>query len=154
MCIRDRISELCAEQPIEVVDGDQHLPEVLSDCDAVIAASGTVTLEAALYGAPGVACYKAPWFSATLGRMIVDMQKVILPNAILGREVYPFLFQENLTATRLAEAVNGTLNDPRAKMKAYHTAKDLRSCLVREADGFDQLVAAALDNWLLPGTSA
>ena len=148
------ISALCAEQPIEIVDGDQHLAEVLAHCDAVIAASGTVTLEAALFGAPGVACYKASWLSATLGRMIVDMRKVILPNAILGREVYPFLFQENLTAAHLAEAVSRTLNDPQAKMKAYHTAMELRSCLVREADGFDQLVAAALGRWLLPGTSA
>jgi lipid-A-disaccharide synthase len=148
------ISALCAEQPIEIVDGDQHLAEVLAHCDAVIAASGTVTLEAALFGAPGVACYKASWLSATLGRLIVDMRKVILPNAILGREVYPFLFQENLTAAHLAEAVSRTLNDPQAKMKAYHTAMELRSCLVREADGFDQLVAAALGNWLLPGTSA
>jgi hypothetical protein len=31
---------------------------------------------------------------------------------------------------------------------------ELRSCLVREADGFDQLVAAALGNWLLPKASA
>ena len=148
------ISELCAEQSIEIVDGDQHLAEVLAQCNAVIAASGTVTLEAALYGAPGVACYKASWFSATLGRMIVDMQKVILPNAILGREVYPFLFQENLTATHLAEAISGTLNDPHAKMRAYHTARELRSCLVQDADGFDRLVAAGLGNWLKPGTSA
>jgi lipid-A-disaccharide synthase len=148
------ISALCAEQPIEIVDGDQHLAEVLAHCDAVIAASGTVTLEAALFGAPGVACYKASWLSATLGRLIVDMRKVILPNAILGREVYPFLFQENLTAAHLAEAVSRTLNDPQAKIKAYHTAEELRSCLVREADGFDQLVAAALGNWLLPGSSA
>jgi lipid-A-disaccharide synthase len=148
------VSTLCAEQPIEIVNGDQYLTEVLAHCDAVIAASGTVTLEAALFGAPGVACYKASWLSATLGRMIVDMRKVILPNAILGREVYPFLFQEDLTAAHLAEAISRTLNDPQAKMKAYHTAKELRSCLVRKADGFDQLVAAALGRWLLPGTSA
>ncbi len=148
------IIALCAEQPIEIVDGDQHLTEELAHCDAVIAASGTATLEAALFGAPGVACYKASWLSATLGRMIVDMRKVILPNAILGREIYPFLFQENLTAAHLAKAVSRTLSDPQAKMKAYHTAKELRSCLVGEADGFDQLVAAALSRWLLPGTSA
>jgi lipid A disaccharide synthetase len=82
------------------------------------------------------------------------MQKVILPNAILRREVYSFLFQENLTAKRLAEAVCRTLNDPQAKMKAYHTAIEVRSSLVWEADGFDQLVAAALGNWLLPKASA
>jgi lipid-A-disaccharide synthase len=143
------ISKLCAEQPIEIVDGNQHLGEMLAQCDAVMATSGTVTLEAALYGAPGVACYKASWLSATLGRMVVDMQKVILPNVILGREVYPLFFQENLTATHLADAISGTLSDPQAKTRAYRTAKELRSCLVREADGFDQLVAAALSNWLL-----
>ena len=148
------ISAFCADQPIEIVDGYQHMTDSLAHCDAVIAASGTVTLEAALFGAPGVACYKASWLSATLGRMVVDMRKVILPNAILGREVYPFLFQENLTAAHLAEAVSRTLNDPQSKIKAYHTATELRSCLVRKADSFDQLVAAALGRWLLPGTSA
>ena len=55
------------------------------------------------------------------------------------------------TAKKLAAAC-GTC--PQAKMKAYQTAKALRSSLVWEADGFDQLVAAALGNWLLPGTSA
>ena len=115
-----------------------------------MAASGTVTLEAALYGAPGVACYKAGWLSATCGRMIVDMQKVILPNAILGREVYPFLFQERLTAMGLAGAMTKILHDPQAQSAAYETAKQLRAYLVGEAGQFDRLVIDALATWLGP----
>ena len=142
------IAAICADTSIKIVDGVHQLAVTLDNCDAVMAASGTVTLEAALYGAPGVACYKAGWLSATCGRMIVDMQKVILPNAILEREVYPFLFQERLTAMELARAMTKILHDPQAQSTAYETAKQLRACLVGEAGQFDRLVIDALATWL------
>ena len=145
-----QISSICAGKPIKIVDGDAKLADTLTNCDAVMAASGTVTLEAALYAAPGVTCYKAGWLSATFGRMIVNMKKVILPNAILGQEVYPFFFQECLTATGLSSAVTVILNDPQAKLKAQDTAKKLRAKLVGEAGQFDKLVIDALATWLGP----
>jgi lipid-A-disaccharide synthase len=148
--LQQHIAAICADTYIKIVDGDHQLAATLDNCDAVMAASGTVTLEAALYGAPGVACYKAGWLSATCGRMIVDMQKVILPNAILGREVYPFLFQERLTAMGLAGAMTKILHDPQAQSTAYETAKQLRACLVGEAGQFDRLVIDALATWLGP----
>ena len=148
--LHQQISAICAEKPIKIVDGDTKLAATLTNCDAAIATSGTVTLEAALYGAPGVACYKAGWFSSTFGRMIVDMQKVILPNAILEREVYPFLFQESLTATGLTREVTRILNDPHAKLNARQTAQQLRSKLVGEAEKFDKLLIDALGTWLGP----
>ena len=148
--LHHQISAICAGKPIKIVDGDAKLAVTLTNCDAVMAASGTVTLEAALYGAPGVACYKAGWLSATCGRMIVDMKKVILPNAILGHEVYPFLFQERLTAAKLSSAVTGILNDPQAKSNAQDTAQKLRTKLVGESGQFDKLVIDALATWLGP----
>ena len=135
--LQRRILKLCAEQPIRVVDADEHLANSLSQCDAVIAASGTVTLQAALYGAPGVACYKTSWFSGTLGRMIVDLRKVILPNAVLGLEVYPFLFQKQLRPDSLAKIVIATLNDPQAKITAHQRAKMLQVSLSGNAKNFD-----------------
>ena len=78
------------------------------------------------------------------------MQKVVLPNAILGREVYPFLFQERLTAKGLSVAVKDILNDPQAKISAQETAQQLRAKLVGEAGQFDQLVTDALATWLGP----
>ena len=144
------ISAICEEKPVKIVDGATKLADTLTNCDAVMAASGTVTLEAALYGAPGVACYKTGWLSATCGRMIVDMQKVILPNAILGREVYPFLFQEGLTATKLTTSVTHILTDPHAKSIAHKTAKQLRAKLLGEAGQFDELVIDSLATWLGP----
>ena len=142
--LHHQISAICSGKLIKIVDSDAKLAVTLSNCDAVMATSGTVTLEAALYGTPGVACYKAGWISATLGRMIVDMQKVILPNAILGREVYPFLFQERLTATGLSDAVIRILNDPKAKSTALNAAQQLRATLVGESGQFNMLV---IDAW-------
>lgn len=150
--LQRRILDLCAEQPIRVVDADEHLTNSLSQCDAVIAASGTVTLQAALYGAPGVACYKTSWFSGTLGRMIVDLRKVILPNAVLGLEVYPFLFQKQLRPDSLAKIVIATLNDPQAKVTAHQRARMLQVSLSGNAKNFDELVLKALDKWLAPSS--
>ncbi len=148
--LHHQISKICAGKPIKIVDGDTKLAATLTTCDAVMAASGTVTLEAALCGAPGVACYKAGWLNATCGRMIVDMKKVILPNTILGHEVYPFLFQECLTATGLTSAVTVILNNPQAKLQAQDTAQKLRAKLVGEAGQFDRMVIDALATWLGP----
>ena len=148
--LHHQISTICSGKPVKIVDGASNLAVILSNCDAVMAASGTVTLEAALYGAPGVACYKAGWLSATCGRMIVDMQNVILPNAILGRQVYPFLFQERLTANGLSCAVTDILNDPKAKLNAQETAQQLRAELVGEAGQFDVLIIDALATLLSP----
>ena len=52
-----------------------------------VAASGTVTLQTALAGVPGVACYRTSALSALIGRWLVQMDRVILPNALLQREV-------------------------------------------------------------------
>ena len=145
-----QISSICAGKPIKIVDADAKLAATLTSCDVAMAASGTVTLEAALYGVPGVACYKAGWLSATCGRMIVDMQKVILPNAIMGREIYPFLFQERLTATGLSSAVKNILYDRKAKSIALETAHQLRAKLLGNAGQFDELVIDALAEWIGP----
>ena len=62
-----------------------------------------MTLQTALYGVPGVACYIAPAVSAFIGRRLVNMDRVILPNALLDREVYPFLFQEAASPKAMAD---------------------------------------------------
>jgi len=148
--LRESIEQLTACHNIDLVDGDQQLGAVLDECDVMMAASGTVTLEAALHGAPGVTCYKAGWLSAKLGQLIVDMDKVILPNAILDRAVYPFLFQNQLTGENLASAVTASLHDPQSKTIAYKNAQELRKLLVKDAKNFDALVVQALAGWLGP----
>lgn len=133
------------------VDADEGaLFRSLARGHAVLAASGTVTLQTALYGVPGVACYIAPALSAFIGRRLVNMDKVILPNALLGRVVYPFLFQEHASASGMAAALRKVLADGDSRRRAQDDANALRAMLRGGSDTFEQGVAAALAEWLGP----
>ncbi len=144
---------------IAINTGKDALFDALSKSHAVLAASGTVTLQTALYGVPGVACYKASAISAFIGRRLVQMDKVILPNTLLANtlsantlsanafsanalsgdarekdQVYPFLFQEKATPQAMAEALLGSLADPQAESRAADHAQKLRKMLRGEQD--------------------
>ena len=104
--LRDEVAAaLGADSGIEIVSGRDAFYQHLHQADAMMAASGTVTLQTALAGVPGVTCYRTSGLSAMIGRRLVRMDRVILPNALLRREVYPFLFQEEATPERLAAHV-------------------------------------------------
>jgi len=135
---------------VEVDQADAALFAALSRSNAVLAASGTVTLQTALYGMPGVACYIAPKLSAAIGRRLVHMDRVILPNALLGREIYPFLFQNAATPNAMAEGVAAVLADAGAGERAAADASLLRDQLRGGASSFEEKVADALAVWLGP----
>lgn len=152
--IADSIEASCAAtasaEAISIDQDEGTLFRALGSGHAVLAASGTVTLQTALYGAPGVACYIAPALSAAIGRRLVSMDRVILPNALLGREVYPFLFQERASAPALAGAMRQVLSDAEAGRRAANDAEDLRKMLRGGAGSFEAGVVEAMADWLGP----
>lgn len=151
------IEAACAASPaaedVSVDSEDGALFRSLARGHAVLAASGTVTLQTALYGVPGVACYKAPPLSAFIGRRLVRMDRVILPNALLDREAYPFLFQEAATASALATALGQVLADDAAEQQSARNASELREMLRGGSPRFEDGVVTALANWLGPPPS-
>ena len=80
------------------------------------------------------------------------MDRVILPNALLGREVYPFLFQEGASAPALAGAMRQVLSDAEAGRRAANDAEDLRKMLRGGAGSFEAGVVKAMADWLGPAT--
>ena len=139
-----------SESAVTVDCGDTALFDSLARSRAVLAASGTVTLQTALYGVPGVACYVTSGLSAAIGRRLVRMDRVILPNALLGREVYPFLFQEAATPRELTRALLQVLDDGSAEERAGEDAQALRALLRGNSASFDTNVAAAMAPWMDP----
>ncbi|MFN3431686.1 MAG: lipid-A-disaccharide synthase [Candidatus Sericytochromatia bacterium] len=117
--LRDEVSERVAESglPITVVDGQAQ--SVLRAAHVVVAASGTVTLEAAILGVPCIAAYKVSWLTAFLAKRLLKVRHVTLPNIVAGREVIPEFLQERANAEELGQAVLRLLGDPgaRAEMK-------------------------------------
>ena len=93
--------------------------EVLEASDVVLIASGTATLQAALWKKPMVISYKVPWLTAQIMRRQGYMPYVGLPNILCGEFVVPELLQDDATPEKLAHAVQTWLEHPAkvAKLK-------------------------------------
>lgn len=95
--------------PLTIVDGQSHL--AMEAADVVLLASGTATLEAALYKKPMVISYKVPWLTAQIMKRQGYLPYVGLPNILSGRFVVPELLQDDATPEALARETLLQLND-------------------------------------------
>jgi lipid-A-disaccharide synthase len=80
-------------------------------CRLVVAASGTVTLQAAIAGTPMVIIYKVSQISYWLGRALIRVDHIGMINLIAGRRLVPELIQDQATAANISDQVFGLLND-------------------------------------------
>jgi lipid-A-disaccharide synthase len=98
-----------------------HAHEAMAAADVVLAASGTVTLEAALLKRPMVITYKAAPLSAFIHRALSYLPYVGLPNVLAGKFIVPEFLQEEATPENLAQAVTNLLFDAvmRQRLEAH-----------------------------------
>lgn len=82
-----------------------HADDAFTIADVALVASGTATLEAALYRCPHVITYRVGGFTARWVRRQLRVPWVGLPNALAGRFVVPELLQEDATADNLGQAL-------------------------------------------------
>ncbi len=83
-------------------------------CEMLMAASGTVTLEAALIGTPTLVAYRLSKLSYAIAKRVVKVPYVALPNLIMEREVFPELLQEKADGSVLADHARQWLTNPAA----------------------------------------
>ncbi|MUM76273.1 lipid-A-disaccharide synthase [Pseudodesulfovibrio sp. F-1] len=129
---------------VEIV-GPEARYETFRVCSMMLAASGTVTLETALIGTPVVVAYRVSALSALMGRMLIRVPHISLPNLIAGREVYPELVQERATARQLAAAATVWLDSPDALASVRRDLAGLRS-MVGEPGAAARAAAIILDD--------
>jgi len=92
-----------------------HAQDALAACDAAVVASGTATLEAALFKVPMVIAYRmSPWSWRLMRRMRLQPW-VGLPNILAGRFVVPEFLQDDATPDNLAQAVGNLVADTQVK---------------------------------------
>lgn len=93
-----------------IVTGQSHT--VLAACDVTLIASGTATLEAALFKRPMVIAYNMNWLSWQIMRRKQLQPWVGLPNILCGEFVVPELLQDAATPQALAQSVLAWLDAP------------------------------------------
>ena len=113
---------------------------IFKEADLLIAASGTVTLEAALSGTPTILIYKMATLSYMMARLLVKLPYAGLANLIAGDEVQPELLQHDATPEKIT--------DKTLEMLACPARHQTRLALVRKRLGFSGLSYGA------PGASS
>jgi lipid-A-disaccharide synthase len=111
------------ELPMRLLFGHAH--EAMAASDAVLAASGTATLEAALLKRPMVIAYKMAPLSYRLMRRMGYLPYVGLPNILAGRFVVPEFLQNDATPENLSRALLGFLDDKEARARIGETFREI-----------------------------
>jgi len=119
-------SFLPPELPVTLY-GPEERYSMMRASRALLAASGTVTLEAALLGTPTVVAYKLSALSFAIGKAVVQVKWASLANLIMGREVLPELLQDKAQAALMAEKLRPWLGDEAALAAARADLAGLRA---------------------------
>lgn len=116
--------------PLQLVDGQSHT--VLAACDLALVASGTATLECALFKRPMVIGYRMSALSWRLMSGRTDLPDVGLPNILAGTRLVPELLQHECTAQALAQSAAELLDDAPRLRQLEQRFGDLHLSLRRD----------------------
>jgi lipid-A-disaccharide synthase len=105
-----RLSALPSDMEIQI----SNLPQALAEADVAIASTGTVTMECAFFGVPTVTLYKTSWSTYQIGKRIVKVKWLTMPNILADEEIFPEFVQNAATPENIAAAALELLqNEPR-----------------------------------------
>ena len=132
--LQARISELARLGPsprhLTIVPGQSH--PVLAACDVALVASGTATLEAALFKRPMVISYHTHWATYALMKPRQLQPWVGLPNILCGDFVVPELLQSNAKPELLRGALAAWLDSPDRMQAVQAKFRELHDRLKRD----------------------
>lgn len=125
--------------PLTLVSGRSR--EVMAAADAVLLASGTATLEAALLKRPMLVAYRMGTLSWMLVSRLVKTPYAALPNVLAGKSVVPELMQQAATPEAMAAGLAPLLADEGLARQQLQAFDQIHRQLAR---GFGERSAAAL----------
>jgi lipid-A-disaccharide synthase len=121
--------ERIAALSIKVVEDETW--DSIGHATVALAASGTVTMEAAVLGTPMITFYKVTALSWLAGRRLVKVPYLSMVNLVAGRLIVPELIQHEMTAENLAGAVNDLLESEERMSQMRADLASVRAALVR-----------------------
>ena len=95
---------------LDVQIGNLHT--ALAEATVAIASTGTVTMECAYFGVPTVAMYKTSWSTYQIGRRIITVKFLAMPNILADEALFAEFIQDDATPENLAHAALELLNNP------------------------------------------
>lgn len=106
------IEEIVRSSPVEIRLLEGSSQEILAASDLLILASGTVTLEAAVFKTPMILVYKLSFFSWISGRILLTIPFIGLVNIVGGKKIIPEFIQYQARPDLVARAALEILENP------------------------------------------
>ena len=85
--------------------------ELMRQATLAITASGTATMECAFTGCPMIVVYKVNWLTYLIGRMLVKVKWLAMPNVIAGKSIVPEFIQHQASPSRVVAAARTLLQN-------------------------------------------
>lgn len=133
---------------IQVIEGETS--DALAHANVAIAASGTVTVEAAILGTPMVTFYKVTPLSWALGRYLVRVPFYSMVNLVAGRRIVPELMQEEASGENLAAEAIRLLEDARVRNEMKQGLAEVSSRLGSSEHPMDRAARIVSDQLKRP----
>ena len=113
---------IIGDEPVSLLKDKTY--SILKVADAALVASGTATLETALFNVPQVVCYKGDFFSMLVAWILIKVKFISLVNLILKREVIKELVGYSLNSKNLIRELKAILpgGDKREKILSDYDA--------------------------------
>jgi len=112
---------------IKVIGDDSY--NLMNACEAVVAASGTVTLELAILTVPMVVVYRLSKITYMLAKLLVKLEHFSLVNLIAGEKVVPELLQDEVKAEVIAKELLSLSGNSEAREKILHSLQEVKEKL-------------------------
>ncbi|MCY7409775.1 MAG: lipid-A-disaccharide synthase [Chitinophagales bacterium] len=102
---------------------------LLANSRAALVASGTATLETAIFSVPQIVCYRGNAISFWIAKRLVDVKYISLVNLILDRQLIKELIQADLTKENIIIELNRILLDEIKRTEIFSGYKELQEKL-------------------------
>ena len=140
----DVFNKYLGETDIKVIKNDNY--SLLSVSDALMLASGTVALEAALYTTPMIISYKGPWIAYFVYRIVRCIERVCLPNIIMDKDIVPELLQADSNPKVIADNLLKIIEDDSYKTAMINDLSKVKDILSKHESAKEvaQIIDSAL----------
>lgn len=112
---------------IRIIEDNRY--DMMAACDAVVTASGTVTLELAILEVPMIVVYKLSPLTYQLGKRLVKVDFFSLVNLIAGYSAVPELLQHEVTAGKIAAELSAITTQPARLQEMKQALKEVKNKL-------------------------
>lgn len=126
---RSFVESYLSDLPFKISIVENNRDALLNMSDAAIVCSGTATLDVGMASVPMVVIYKGSPITVFIGRFFIKRKLFAMANIMIGREVVPEYFQEEVTGERISSVILKYLSDEKYAFKVRNELSQIKNLL-------------------------